>query len=253
MELLTLGNLAQIFREKGALVSYDMAPSVMKQLLSALECLHKLSIVHTSIQLENLLVFSEQPTRIKLTGFEFSCCDEEVSCSKSVCPAPEIWEKGYRGGVAPSIWEKILATRGYVGNRPKPSCGSPVDVWGAGVICSQLTLGKDPCYLDSKKPSDEQAADYVDLLLAARLESYAERSKALAQKLELSSRLIPPLLLRFLQKLLDPESESRAKAEDYLVDAWLTQDAQDPTDDAKEPHPEESVRKRRRLDPPSTE
>lgn len=75
----------------------------MKQLLSALKYLHKLSIVHTLIQLKNLLVSLEQPIRIKLTGFEFSCCGENVSYSKSVYLASEIWEKGYRGGVALSI------------------------------------------------------------------------------------------------------------------------------------------------------
>lgn len=219
----------------------------MRQLFSALEYLHKLGIVHAAIQLNNLLVFTERPIRIKVTGFERSSCGEAFESSLiSVCPAPEAWERLYRGNVAPSIWEELLASRGYSKEKPRPLCGSPVDIWNAGVVCSQLTLGKAPCYLDKKKPIDERAADYVDLLLAVQSEGSTERSEAWAQKLGLSSRSMPPLLLKFLQKLLDPEPESRAKAEDCLLDPWLNQHVQDLTDNVKEPQVE-PVRKRRRL------
>ncbi|KAL9124658.1 MAG: hypothetical protein Q9217_006034 [Psora testacea] len=254
MELLPKGSLSEIFCEKGNLVPHDIAVSVMRQLLSALEYLHKLGIVHTAVQLDNLLVSSERPIRIKLTGFELSNCGEPpMSSSISVCPAPEIWEKYYRGSVAPSIWEELLASRGYSKEKTRPSCGSPVDIWSAGVICSQLTLGKAPCYLDSEKSSDEKTADYVDLLLAARSNSSTERSEAWAQKLGLSSRSIPPLLLKFLQKLLNPDPELRAKAKDCLVDSWLTQPTQDLTHNAEGSQLEGSHRKRRRLNSASTE
>ncbi len=174
-----------------------------------------MGIVHNKLQLDNLLVFSEEPIGIKLTGFEFCSDGEPLLPSLSACLAPEIWEREYKNGVAPRIWEEILANRGYSDKRPKPSCGSPVDIWSAGVICSQLTLKSTPCYLFRDKSRDEQAADYVDLLLAVRSQSSTERSEAWAQKLGLSAT-IPRLLLSFLQKLLDPEPQSRAKAGDCL-------------------------------------
>lgn len=250
MELLSLGNLGKLFCENNGVVPHDIAISVMRQLLNALKYLHTLDIVHAAIRVENLLVSSKDPIHIKLTGFELSSCDgASVSHSTFVCPAPELWERYYRGSVAPRIWEEVLTNRGYSEKRPKPSCGSPVDIWSAGVVCSQLTLGEVPSYLESKKSADEQAADYIDFLLAVQSKRSTERSEAWAQKLRLSLGSIPSLLLNFLQKLLDPESSSRAEAEDCLTDPWLTQnsDSQDGTRNAKASQLEECGRKRRRL------
>lgn len=253
MELLPKGNFSGMFCEKGTLVPHDKAAGVMKQLLSALEYLHKLDIVHTAVQLDNLLVCAEEPIHIKLTGFEFSSCGGVAVSSLSVCPAPEIWERHYRDRVAPWIWEKILTTQGYSEARPKPWCGSPVDIWSAGVVCSQLTLGIAPCYLDRGKSDDEQATDYVDLLLAIRSASPIKRAEAWTQKLGLSSRPLPPLLLKFLQKLLEPETESRANAGDCLAAPWLTQNAQNLMSSVEEPQVEESACKRRKLNSAGTE
>ncbi|KAL8788252.1 MAG: hypothetical protein Q9213_001772 [Squamulea squamosa] len=252
-ELLPKGSLDEISCEQGVRKPYDNAASVMRQLFSALEHLHKLGIVHTTIQLKNLLVSTERPIHIKVTGFEYSSCGEALeSSSISGCPAPEFWEKSYRGGVAPFIWEELLASRGYPKEKTRPFCGTPVDIWNAGVVCSQLTLGKAPCYLDTEKSIDERTANYIDLLLAVQSEDPTERSEAWAQKLGLSSRSMPPLLLNFLQKLLDPDPESRAKAEDCLLDSWLNQHSQHVIDNVKEPQVE-SVRKRRRLNFANTE
>ncbi len=252
MELLPIGDLGQMFYEQGNHASHDVAVSVMRQLLSALVSLHGLGIVHTAIQLDNILIASEQPIHIKLTGFEFSNCGEvPISSMKAMCPAPEVWEKLYRDCVAPLFWEELLKDRGYFEERPRPWCGSPVDIWSAGVVCSQLTLGKAPCYRG--KSRDEEAVTYVDLLVAARSESSTGKFEVVAEMLGLPSRSIPQVLLSFLQKLLDPESESRARAEDCLVHSWLTQHAQGLPDNAREPQVESFGHKRRKLNSGSTE
>ena len=250
MELLPKGNVGGIFCDKGKIVPNDIAVSVMRQLFDALEYIHKLGIVHLRIQLDNLLVSSTQPVHVKLTGFEFSTCGKtSVLPLITSCPPPEAWEIHYRDSVAPQIWEEILKDRGYLDKRPKPLCNSPVDIWSAGIICSQLTLGKSPCYLDAKRSKDEQAADYVDLLLTARSGIPSERSKIWAQKLGLSSTLIPSVLLEFLQKLLNPEPESRPKAGECLSDTWLIPMAHDPIENAQKSY--KSASKRRKLNPVS--
>ena len=237
-----------MYYQKRELASHNMGVSVMKQLLRALTSLHKQGVVHTAIQLNKLLISSLQPIHIKLTGFEFSVCGKEsVQSQVPFCRAPEVWEKSYRSMVAPFIWEEALASRGYSKEKSLPLYGSPVDIWGAGVVCSQLVLGWVPCYLDKEKPTEEQVADYIDLLLAVQSESSTERSDAWAQKLGLSSRSVPPLLLNFLQKLLEPDPQSRAKAEDCLIDAWLPPNAQDLRDNVQVSRQEECVTKRRRL------
>ena len=152
MELLPLGSLREIFNETGEVIPRGIAVSIMTQLLHALNYLHKLDIIHGSIKFDNLLVFSEQPMCIKLTGFGFSTCGQmSLPYVTSVCPAPEVWEKYYRDRVSPCIWEKSLANQGYSEKRPRPLCGRPVDVWDTGIVCSQLTLGKVPCYLNNEK------------------------------------------------------------------------------------------------------
>ena len=248
MELLPKGSLDDILYGKGP-VTTDVAVGVMRQLLDALDYLHRIGIVHMSVQLDNLLVFSEHPTRIKLTGFELSTCGEPyLSSLRSACPAPEVWERYYRGGVAPSIWEDIMASRGYHENRPLPSCGSPVDIWSSGIVCSQLALQKTPCYQDNDSSKDEQAAHYVDIVLLTPSGSPTERSEAWAKTLGLSGSPMSPPLLDFLQKLLDTNPESRVKAQDCFGHPWLTQHAQCPADDSKKHQAENTSRKRQKLD-----
>lgn len=76
MELLSLGNVDIILCEDGGMSLNGIAISVMRQLLSVLNYLHTLDIIHRQkIQLDNLLVSSKDPFHIKLTDFEFSSCD----------------------------------------------------------------------------------------------------------------------------------------------------------------------------------
>ena len=248
MELLTSGTLASNIPKEGEAEAHQSAVSIMRQLISALDYLHKQDIVHLGVRLENMMISSQYPIHIKLTGFRFSTCDWEfIDPLPSVCMAPKLWERAYRSGVSPGIWENLLASRGYSEPRSRPFYGSPIDMWDAGVVCSLLTLGKAPCYHDSESSADEKAASLIDLLLASKIQNPKKKSQALAQMLGFSTSSVPPLLLSFLQKLLDPEPTLRAKAGDCLVDAWLVEDSQGNTDNAVEHDLEKPTRKRRRL------
>ena len=224
----------------------------MRQLLDAVVSIHQLDIVHMGIDLGNLLVSSERPIHIKLTGFDNSTCGRKIESPVSIpSQPPEHWELRYRASVSPQIWEAILKNQGYVDKRSEPLYSSSIDIWSVGLICSQLTLGKTPSYVDGNQLTDENAVDYVNFLLAAKSGIFTERPETWAQMLRLSSISIPSVLMSFLQKLLNPESESRPKAEDCLSDAWITQKASESTDNAQKSHVHESARKRRKLNPAS--
>lgn len=93
-------------------------------------------IIPPTPQLDDLLIYSEQPIQIKLTGFRISAFGDAFMFSvMSVCPSPESYEKYYRGKVAPSIWEELSVGRGYSERKTKLLCGSPVDIWSASVVC----------------------------------------------------------------------------------------------------------------------
>ena len=244
MEFIPEGNLRHMVCEQKTLVVLDLSPCVMTQLLDALKYLHNLGVVHRGIRLDNLMVVSKQPLHIKLTGFEFSSYNGNT-CSFPVVghQAPELWERSYRSSVAPFIWNDLLSQQG-VKERPLPICGQPVDIWSAGVVCSELTLSTVPHYVNGERSSDEQAADYISLLLDVGSKNLMGNPELWAARLKLP--FVPLLLLQFLQKLLNLDPEARAEADECLSDPW-------PTMRARSEQPEEHAAKRRKLNRDSIE
>ena len=192
----------------------------MIQLFQALHCLHRIGMAHCNVQPKTLLIVSEDPFHIELTGFELSAFNEEPNWAPG--SPPEIWEKKYRGSVGGTIWEDNLARAGCQEEWPRSPCGKAVDIWSAGVVCSEITLQKSPCYLERGQPpkrsdADEEAVEYIKVVIAVR-----EQPEIWAQRLGLPLKSTCSVLLRFLQKLLDLDSRTRAAAEDCLKDPWLT-------------------------------
>ena len=222
MEFTPLGNLRQTFDEPNLPTDLDLAIRIMRQLLEALEHLHCLKIVHRGIRLENLLIVSKQPLHIKLTGFEFAAYGEGIKNFLNVpgYEAPEVWERSYRSGIAPHIWDQFLDRRG-VSRKSLPSCGSSIDIWSAGAICCELTLNTIPRYVDKRKSWDEQGEDYVTFLLDVTSGDLMKEPKIWAQRLGLPLTLVSPLLIHFLQGLLHLNPDSRVKANDSLKDPWF--------------------------------
>lgn len=218
----------RVYYEKESRIPRKVAACIMTQLLKALKFLHELRIIHCNVKPENLTIASEEPFRIKLTGFEMSAVGDEVLIMAAGSP-PELWEKGYRGSVGGTIWEDTLAAQGYSAKWPSPFCSKPVDIWSAGAVCSELTLRKCPKYVHHNRTwrdADAEAAKYVQLMIAS-YEKSAESPETWTQKLNLPFESTSPALLKFLQKLLHLDPRSRSKVEDCLGDPWLTTEDHD--------------------------
>lgn len=140
MELVTGGELFYAIKERRRF-SEKAASSVMKQLCSAVEYMHKQGVCHRDLKPENILVSGDQNSdseflSIKLVDFGFATQDT---------PKSSVYTANY---VAPEVLtsETQKKTTGMY----KPYT-EKCDVWSIGVIAYILLGGYTPFY--SKKPA----------------------------------------------------------------------------------------------------
>lgn len=88
-------------------IAEDMVKSIARQLLHALQYLHKRKITHRDIKPDNILISSVDPLRVKLSDFGLSKVVQEETFLKTFCGtllycAPEVYPEydNYRQGVA---------------------------------------------------------------------------------------------------------------------------------------------------------
>ena len=103
--------------------------NIMRQVFSALSCLHRHRIVHRDIKMENILMLNEET--IKLTDFGFAYQLAEGEELKELVGTP--------GFLAPEVLRASMFedAAGY---------GLPVDCWAAGVIAYTLLAGYAPFF-----------------------------------------------------------------------------------------------------------
>lgn len=129
MELLRGGELFDNIVQKGT-YSEKEAAEVMRQILNAVEYLHKRGIVHRDLKPENL-IYQEDPerypkARVKITDFglaKYLGHDESTGLMKTACGTP--------GYVAPEILKGLEYTES-------------IDIWSLGVILFILLCGYPP-------------------------------------------------------------------------------------------------------------
>lgn len=96
MEYVSGGDLGKIISDDGAFPE-DMVQTMSKQLLGALEYLHKNNITHRDVKPDNILINSLEPLEVKLTDFGLSkMVDSEQTFLRTFCGtllycAPEVY------------------------------------------------------------------------------------------------------------------------------------------------------------------
>ena len=96
-----------------------------------------------------------------------------------------------------------------------------MNIWSVSALSFELILHETLCYTSNTTSSDEQATNYVDLLLIVRSEKFVEKLELWAQTLNLFSISKESLLLSFLQKILDLNSEFKATIDECLTNSWI--------------------------------
>eukprot|EP01135_Chromosphaera_perkinsii_P006969 Nk52_evm7s639 gene=Nk52_evmTU7s639 len=121
MELLPGGELFDYIVARHHL-SEKEARKFMRQIISALDFIHRKGIVHRDLKLENLLL--DQRGNVKIADFGFSNFYDEYSLMGTFVGSPAY--------AAP----EILANEPYI--------GPPADLWSLGVILFTLVAGRLP-------------------------------------------------------------------------------------------------------------
>uniref|UniRef100_A0A8K9UPX8 Calcium/calmodulin-dependent protein kinase 1Da n=1 Tax=Oncorhynchus mykiss TaxID=8022 RepID=A0A8K9UPX8_ONCMY len=141
MQLVSGGELFDRIVEKGFYTEKD-ASTLIRQVLDAVDYLHKLGIVHRDLKPENLLYFNPQDeSKIMISDFGLSKMEGSGDVMSTACGTP--------GYVAP----EVLAQKPY---------SKAVDCWSIGVIAYILLCGYPPFYDENDSKLFEQIlkADY---------------------------------------------------------------------------------------------
>uniref|UniRef100_UPI00398E5AF0 calcium/calmodulin-dependent protein kinase type 1D n=1 Tax=Pristiophorus japonicus TaxID=55135 RepID=UPI00398E5AF0 len=135
MQLVSGGELFDRIVEKGFYTEKD-ASTLIRQVLDAVQYLHKMCIVHRDLKPENLLYFSPaEKSKIMISDFGLSKMEGTGDVMSTACGTP--------GYVAP----EVLAQKPY---------SKAVDCWSIGVISYILLCGYPPFYDENDSRLFEQ-------------------------------------------------------------------------------------------------
>lgn len=177
------GELFDHIIEKGSFTEKDAA-NLVKQILEAVNYMHKKNIVHRDLKPENLLFKDKsEESPLMVTDFGLSKFTEPSSLLNTSCGTP--------GYVAP----EIISRRGH---------GIAVDLWSIGVITYVLLCGYQPFY------GDDQAQLFKAILDADFVfdEEYWSEISGDAKD--------------FIKKLLVVNPAERMTCDQALQHKWLT-------------------------------
>ena len=169
----------------------SQARSVAKQIASALEFMHSKNLVHRDVKPENILLFNEQCTKVKLMDFGMTkksgTMVRKVSTGIPYTP-PEICE----------------ALRGE-----RYTVESSADVWAFAVLLFCCLTGNFPWELATHKDSF--------------FGDFAAWQRRKTTKVPTQWRKFSPRMLRLFRRLLEIKPERRSSIKEvykYLEDTW---------------------------------
>merc|ERR1712110_615468 len=129
-ELMEKGELFQYLTSNKSCLCENETRDFMSQIFNGLSFLHRNSIIHRDIKLENLLL--DNHNQIKITDFGFATILEKGDVLRDLV--------GTINYMSPEM------LRVNMNPRSNPGYGFPIDVWACGVIMYTLVAGKQPFY-----------------------------------------------------------------------------------------------------------
>ncbi|EMP25446.1 Hormonally up-regulated neu tumor-associated kinase [Chelonia mydas] len=183
MELCPGGNLMHKIYEKKRLEEYE-ARKYIRQLILAVEHLHRAGVVHRDLKIENLLL--DEDNNIKLIDFGLSNCAGILGYSD-----PFSTQCGSPAYAAP----ELLARKKY---------GPKIDVWSIGVNMYAMLTGTLPFTVEpfSLRALYQKMVDKEMNPFPAQLSTAA---------------------INFLQSLLEPDPAKRPNIQQALANRWLNE------------------------------
>ncbi|GCB72654.1 hypothetical protein scyTo_0006405, partial [Scyliorhinus torazame] len=185
MQLVSGGELFDRIVEKGFYTEKD-ASTLIRQVLDAVQYLHKLCIVHRDLKPENLLYFSpDEESKIMISDFGLSKMEGTGDVMSTACGTP--------GYVAP----EVLAQKPY---------SKAVDCWSIGVISYILLCGYPPFY-------DENDSRLFEQILKAEYEFDCPYWDDISESAK-----------DFIKRLMEKDPNKRYTCEQALRHPWIAGD-----------------------------
>ncbi|KAK9775730.1 putative Calcium/calmodulin-dependent protein kinase [Seiridium cardinale] len=182
-ELATGGELFDRICEQGKFTEKD-ASQTIKQVLTAVDYLHRNNVVHRDLKPENLLYLSKKPdSDLVLADF---------GIAKMLDTKDEVLTTmaGSFGYAAP----EVMLKKGH---------GKPVDMWSMGVITYTLLCGYSPF-------RSENLQDLIDECSNAQVVFHERYWKDVSDDAK-----------EFILRLLQPNAENRSTSQQALNHSWL--------------------------------
>lgn len=222
MEFIPGGELSSHISKFGPLSETD-GQIVTRQVLHALDYLHKRKITHRDIKPDNLLIASTNPLVVKLSDFGLSkCVNDQDTFLKTFCGtllycAPEVYPE-YGTYL---LTEAKKRRRPQIVHRTSPYDQS-VDMWSFGAVLFHILSGKPPIM----GRGDDKGAQMLNNIMTKPINHEP-----------LTQRGISREGILFIVKLLKRDPTKRPKEKDCFNDPWLADmaDIIDYEDDEEDP------------------
>ncbi|KAI9926472.1 hypothetical protein ASPWEDRAFT_119920 [Aspergillus wentii DTO 134E9] len=208
MEYVPGGELSTYLQSQGKMHE-DMVRSVARQILHALQYLHKRKITHRDIKPDNILIASVDPLRVKLSDFGLSKVVQEETFLKTFCGtllycAPEVYPEyeTYRRGEA--------RKRRRLGDPPPKTSpyGQSVDTWSFGAVLFHILSGIPP-YTGR---GDDRGAQMLQTIMTTDPDFNVLRDAGVSEA-----------GVDFVARLLNRDPLSRPKERDCFQHPWIAE------------------------------
>ena len=209
MEYVPYGELAQELRKGGLIAELDVQ-QIAKQILHALDYLHRRNITHRDIKPDNILIASRSPLVVKLSDFGLSKCvtDQETFlktfCGTLLYCAPEVYPDyaNYSQGSAPK-----RRRLGEPASKPPPSpYDQSVDMWSFGAVIFHLLCGKPPV----TGRGDDRGAQMLNNIMTKEVDFEPLRQEGVSDE-----------AIDLIARLLNRNPSLRPKESECLQHPWL--------------------------------
>ena len=225
MEYVPYGELAEELKKYGKIPETDVQ-QIAKQLLHALNYLHRRNITHRDIKPDNILIASRNPLVVKLSDFGLSKCvaDQETFlktfCGTLLYCAPEVYPdyQKYTQAHPPK-----RRRQGESASKPPPSpYDQSVDMWSFGAVIWHLLCGKPPV----TGRGDDRGAQMLNNIMTKEVDFEPLRQEGISNA-----------AIDFIARLLNRNPAMRPQEAECLQHPWL----RDLPDHCKYGDPEEPI------------